>query len=84
MKKIKKILVLSLGIILLAGCAKNTTVRNTISLNGTWQITDGGKDMIPSSFDHTITVPGLVTLAKPAFINPAPPLPDRKTIDNNT
>ena len=34
-------------------------------------------------FDRTITVPGLITLAKPAFINPAPPLPDRKTIDNN-
>ena len=40
--------------------------------------------IVPSVFNHTITVPGLITLAKPAFVNPAPPLPDRKTIDNNT
>jgi Glycosyl hydrolases family 2, sugar binding domain. len=84
MKKIKILIVLALDIILIAGCQNNTSVRSTISLNGTWQITDGGKDKVPSKFDRTITVPGLVTLAKPAFINPAPPLPDRKTIDNNT
>lgn len=83
MKKITSLLVLSLCIILAGGCGKSTTGRDTMSLNGTWQITDGGKDAIPSVFDHTITVPGLVTLAKPAFINPAPPLPDRQAIDNN-
>jgi beta-galactosidase len=84
MKKITNILVSLFGIILIAGCGQNTHIRNTISLNGNWQIADGDKDLIPSSFDRTITVPGLVTLATPAFINPAPPLPDRKTIDNNT
>ena len=73
MKKIMNILVLLLCIILIAGCAKNSSDRDTISLNGTWQITDGGKDAVPSVFDRTITVPGLITLAKPAFINPAPP-----------
>ena len=69
--------------LMLAGCANNKAVRNTISLNGTWQITDGGKETIPASYDHTISVPGLITLAKPAFISPAPPLPDRYAIDRN-
>ena len=67
----------------MAGCGKTTTVRNTISLNGTWQITDGGKDSIPTRFDHFIPVPGLVTLVQPAFINPAPRVPDRGVIDKN-
>lgn len=83
MKKIRNLLVLPLCFILLAGCARNTTQRETISLNGIWKIADGGKDVIPASFDRTITVPGLVTLAKPAFINPAPPVPDRFAIDKN-
>ena len=76
------ILVFTICTILVSGCAKSTGLRNTISLNGTWQITDGGKDNIPAVFDRIITVPGLITLAKPAFINPAPPVPDRVTIDN--
>ena len=73
----------ALCIILLQDAGTALYRVNTISLNGIWQIADGGKDAIPSSFDRTITVPGLVTLAKPAFINPAPPVPDRFTIDNN-
>jgi beta-galactosidase len=84
MKMNTHILVFSLCTLLFAGCRKETALRNTISLNGTWQITDGAKDIVPSGFDRTITVPGLVTLAKPSFINPAPPLPDRTEIDNNT
>jgi beta-galactosidase len=83
MKVLKNILVLSFCIPLLSGCGKSTSARETISLNGVWQITDGGKDAMPSVFDRTITVPGLITLAKPAFINPAPPVPDRMTTDNN-
>ena len=83
MKINRKLPVLSLCFILLAGCAKKEITRDTINLNGTWQITDGERDAVPAVFDRTITVPGLVTLAKPAFINPAPPVPDRMTIDNN-
>jgi beta-galactosidase len=62
--------------IMIAGCERKTTLRNTISLNGIWQITDGLKDTIPSVFDRTIIVPGLITLAKPAFISPAPTIND--------
>ncbi len=84
MRKYTCIPVFLICTMLIAGCTKKTAVRNTISLNGTWQIADGEKDKIPAVFERTITVPGLITLAKPAFINPAAPLPDRQTIDNNT
>jgi beta-galactosidase len=67
----------------LPGCRKQSPLRSTISLNGIWQITDGRKDEVPVAFDRTITVPGLVTLAKPSFVNPAPRVPDRMTIDRN-
>jgi hypothetical protein len=79
MRKSTYLLVLLLCAIWLAGFENNTAVRNTISLNGTWQIADGGKETIPSKFDRTIIVPGLVTLAKPAFISPAPTINDRVT-----
>jgi len=51
--------------------------RNTISLNGTWQIAEGTMDVIPKSFDHTVQVPGLVSLARPAFKNVGPKVKDR-------
>lgn len=41
--------------------------RQTISLDGTWQIEQGGMDKAPASFTHTVPVPGLVDLATPAF-----------------
>jgi beta-galactosidase len=68
---------------ILSGCKKEIPLRSTISLNGTWQIADGKKDLIPDTFARSITVPGLVTLAKPSFINPAPRVPDRMTINDN-
>ena len=42
--------------------------RTNLSLNGTWQIAESGSpDGIPTVFDHTVVVPGMVNLAKPAF-----------------
>lgn len=42
--------------------------RTTVSLNGTWQIAESvAADGIPTVFDHTVVVPGMVNLAKPAF-----------------
>jgi hypothetical protein len=42
--------------------------RTVISLNGTWQLADSvSADEIPAAYDHTITVPGLVNQATPAF-----------------
>jgi hypothetical protein len=41
--------------------------RKVISLNGEWQAAQGSMDTIPVSFDHLITVPGLIDMADPAF-----------------
>ncbi|MHC4911471.1 MAG: glycoside hydrolase family 2 TIM barrel-domain containing protein [Planctomycetota bacterium] len=41
--------------------------RRVISLNGTWDIGEGGLDRPPASFGHRVAVPGLVSLAEPAF-----------------
>jgi hypothetical protein len=41
--------------------------REVLSLNGTWSIAEGTMDTVPASFDRTVPVPGLVTLASPAF-----------------
>ena len=51
--------------VLVAAAAEDRTV---ISLNGTWQLADSvSADEIPAAYDHTITVPGLVNQATPAF-----------------
>src|SRR5450759_2909975 len=83
MKKSIIFFILLLSTILLVECRQGADKRNTISLNGIWQIAEGGKDVIPTKFDRTIYVPGLVTLAQPAFINAASRVPDRATIDKN-
>ncbi|HZZ19327.1 MAG TPA: discoidin domain-containing protein [Opitutaceae bacterium] len=52
--------------------------RTTVSLDGSWQIAAGNMDEPPTVFDHTVPVPGLVSLAVPAFDPPAgPPVTDR-------
>jgi beta-galactosidase len=53
-----------------SSCEKNQT-RNTISLNGTWNLeVTKNPDQIPSSFTHTVPVPGLVDLAVPPVEKP--------------
>ncbi len=52
--------------------AKTESKRIVISLDGTWQIAEGKKDQTPASFDRTVPVPGLVSLATPAFDAPGP------------
>jgi beta-galactosidase len=83
MKKSILFLILLLSTIVFVECKQSADRRNTISLNGVWQITDGKKDVIPTKFDHAIPVPGLITQAQPAFINAAPPVADRVAIDKN-
>ncbi len=42
--------------------------RQIVSLDGRWQIADGkSATEIPVTFTHTVPVPGLVNLARPAF-----------------
>ncbi len=44
------------------------SVRQTLSLNGQWDIEQGAMgDEPPATFSHTVPVPGLITEATPAF-----------------
>ena len=46
------------------------SVRQIVSLDGRWEIADGkSPSEMPASFPHTVPVPGMVNLAKPAFVN---------------
>ena len=56
----KKIIAGTLLLAMLAACTDAPVKRETISLNGTWQITDGLRDVLPQKFDRTIPVPGLI------------------------
>ncbi|HTL18226.1 MAG TPA: glycoside hydrolase family 2 TIM barrel-domain containing protein [Patescibacteria group bacterium] len=55
-------------------------VRSTISLDGTWQIAEGKLDQFPERFEHTVPVPGLVSLAQPPFVEPGPVVKDRNSV----
>jgi hypothetical protein len=46
--------------------------RSILSLDGVWQVAEGKMDVVPSVFDHATPVPGLVSLARPAFVEPGP------------
>lgn len=53
--------------------------RVVMALDGTWQIAEGPMNEPPSRFPHSVPVPGLVSLAVPAFDPPpGPPVPDRQ------
>ena len=54
--------------------------RTTISLNGEWKVEEGSMDNIPESFNHTVPVPGLISLAVPEFNNAGPKVKDRRSI----
>jgi len=41
--------------------------RRAIRLDGTWQVEQGSMDRAPQQFSHTVVVPGLIDLARPAF-----------------
>ncbi len=52
--------------VLVPACIIAAPVRNTVNLNGTWQIAQGSMDSKPHNFDAAVPVPGLVDMAKPA------------------
>jgi len=49
-------------------------MRHIVPLDGIWQIAEGVMDLPPTQFERTVPVPGLVDMAEPAFIEPAPAL----------
>ena len=62
------------------GSAKQESKRLVISLDGTWQIAEGKMDRAPATFDRTVPVPGLVSLAMPGFDAPGPKITNRLSI----
>jgi beta-galactosidase len=71
------------GIILILitlNACQDSQKRDTISLNGIWQIAEGSMENIPEVFDHSVQVPGLVSLATPAFRDPGPKVMDRRSL----
>lgn len=57
-----------------AECAEGK--RCVLSLDGTWQIAEGGNDAAPAKFERNVPVPGLVDLATPPFVAPGPRVAD--------
>jgi beta-galactosidase len=52
------------------GCRTGSGHREVINLNGTWQVAAGKLDKMPTAFDRTVRVPGLLDMATPAFKAP--------------
>jgi len=66
-------------LIILNSCQKPGS-RLTVSLNGVWKVAEGNMDQIPPVFDHSVPVPGLISLATPPFINAGPKVSYRRSI----
>lgn len=74
---------LAISLISITGSCKNPNNNNrrqTISLNGTWEIAEGTMEQVPEKFDRTVVVPGLVDMAVPAFEEPGPKVANRYDI----
>ncbi len=55
-------------------CSAESSARRTLSLDGRWQVAEGGSGQMPQTFDHEVPVPGLVDMATPPFAEPGPKL----------
>ena len=63
----------------ITGC-RNEVKRRTISLEGTWKIAEGSMTEAPELYDHTVPVPGLISMATPAFKEVGPKVSDRRSL----
>ena len=64
----------------ITGSANMESHRTVISLNGVWQIAEGDMEHMPGNFARTVPVPGLVSLASPAFDAAGPKVAQRQAI----
>lgn len=78
MKKLLSVLLFAV-VFSFSGCHDPVT-RNTISLNGIWKIEEGTMDKMPEVFNHTVQVPGLVSLAIPAFKDAGPRVSNQRVL----
>jgi beta-galactosidase len=76
----KKLFLGTTLILIMLNACQEKHKRDTVSLNGIWQIAEGTMDNIPEEFNHTVQVPGLVSLATPAFRDAGPKVSDRRSI----
>ncbi|MCL5097485.1 MAG: hypothetical protein M1608_08150, partial [Candidatus Omnitrophica bacterium] len=74
-----RIMILS-AIFAIATCAlsRDVVARQTISLDGTWQVAEGSLTNTPVAFAHQVPVPGLIDMAQPPFVEPGPKVADRR------
>src|SRR5438067_1456545 len=81
----RSVLLLTIAVVV-AGCStflrpsSTDFLREVIPLDGTWQIAEGHMEQLPTSFEHSVPVPGLVSLARPAFVEPGPIVKDRQSL----
>lgn len=66
------VLAFIVGLLLVTQAAQGSALkplapRQILSLDGAWQVEEGGMTAPPASFGHTVPVPGLIDLATPAF-----------------
>ena len=54
--------------------------RRIVSLDGQWQIAEGGMEAVPEKCEREVVVPGLVDLATPPFVDPGPKVTDREAM----
>ncbi len=52
--------------------------RKGATLDGEWQVEQGALDQQPAQFGHTVAVPGLIDMAKPAFTEVGKKSPQRQ------
>ncbi|HUU10154.1 MAG TPA: discoidin domain-containing protein [Phycisphaerae bacterium] len=50
-----------------AACAATGPLRQTVSLDGEWDVAEGAMDAVPATFAHKCPVPGLADMAQPPF-----------------
>ena len=63
-----RVLVLAGWLVLSSGAgAEEKNHRQTISLDGIWELAEGRMDTVPNDFRARVPVPGLVDLAEPQF-----------------
>ncbi len=67
-KSYRTLFLWTLSVLLFLSRESPAAERQTLSLDGEWEIAEGKvPDAIPSDFAHTVPVPGLANLARPAF-----------------
>ena len=54
-------------LVVLVPTTRAENARKILSLDGNWQLAEGSLNTVPKAFDRQVVVPGLVSMAKPAF-----------------